>query len=61
MPNAPPPGGGAVTAHLAGLAVAVATPLAMLFPQEWDRPGRHAHLNSSAPTDLVLVLSRLTI
>lgn len=60
-PDSSPPGGGVVADHLVALAASVTTPSAVLFPPEWNRPDRHAHVNTSTPTDLVLVLSRLTI
>lgn len=61
IPDSSPPGGGVVADQLVALAAAVTTPSAMLFPPEWNRPERHAHVNTSTPTDLILVLSRLTI
>jgi len=61
LPDSPPPGGGVVADHLVALAAAVTNPSAVLFPPEWNRPDRHAHVNTSTPIVLVLVLSRLTI
>lgn len=61
IPDSSPPEGGVVADHLVALAAAVTNPSALLFSPEWNRPARHAYVNTSTPTDLVLVLSRLTI
>jgi hypothetical protein len=50
-----------VVEQLADLAGAVTTPSLILFPPAWNRPERHSHVHFSHPTDLVVVLSRLTI
>ena len=61
LPDTPPAGGGAALDHLAALAEAVATPSALFVPAGSDRPVRLPPAGRHAPTDLVVVLSRLTI
>ena len=61
LPDTPPAGGGAALDHLAALAEAVATPSPLTVPAGTDTPERLPPAGRHVPTDLVVVLSRLTI
>lgn len=61
LPDTPPAGGGAAVDHLTTLVEADATPATVFVPADSDAPEPSPLADRHVPTDLVVVLSRLTI